>query len=542
MKFGPVPLNKAKGAILAHSTRLPGRVLKKGHLLTKDDITFFSKEGISQITVARMEPNDVPENQAASLITKILAGKNVTTTNAFTGRCNLISKSNGLLMFDTERLNTLNLIDESVTVATSERHGLTATGQLVATIKIIPFAITKLVLSRITKAIAEESLISIAPFTEKKLGLIMTRLPGMKETVLDKTLEITKKRIDTFDSRITKEIRCQHTEPEVIRAIKSMKNNNCDIILIFGASAVVDRADILPAAVIKAGGEVKHFGMPVDPGNLLFIGSIREVPIVGMPGCARSSKLNGFDWVLWRLLAEVPVTARDIMLMGSGGLLKEISQRGQLRQLGNPEISLAQEPKIIGILLAAGSSKRMGEKNKLLAEINGTKMILHVAEQIKKSKVDQIIVITGHEADQLKSALKHLITNFVYNPHHAKGLSTSVKIGLNATPDEADGVIIFLGDMPLIKSHHINSIIEAFNPTEGRSICVPVHGRKRGNPILWGKQYLSEILTITGDVGAKHLLDEYSDQISEVTIDNDSILFDVDTPERLNELEVRSEL
>ena len=539
MKFGKVPVNEAKGGILAHSTRLSGRMLKKGRLLTDDDIALFTKEGISQITVARIEPNDIPENEAATLITKILAGKNVEATNAFTGRCNLISTKNGLLLLDTEKLNTINLIDESVTIATSEQYKLTAAGQLVATIKIIPFAITQTVLNLVKEVIAEEPLISIAPFKNKSLGLIMTRLPGMKETTLDKTLETTKNRINKFNSKIIEEIRCQHTEEAVTHAIKSIQQSNCDIILIFGASAVVDRADVLPAAVTKAGGRVEHFGMPVDPGNLLFIGYIGESPIIGMPGCARSSKLNGFDWVLWRLLADVPVTARDIMLMGSGGLLKEISERGQLRQLGNSEISIAREQKIIGLLLAAGSSKRMGNKNKLLSEINGTKMIVHVAEQIKKSKINQIIVVTGYEAAQIQSSLKHLITNFVHNPKHNSGLSTSVKIGLTSIPDDIDGVIIFLGDMPLIKSNHIDSIIEAFNPTEGRSICVPVCGRKRGNPVLWGKQYISEILSITGDVGAKHLLDEYSHQISEVNVDDDGVLFDVDTPEGLNILQRR---
>jgi molybdenum cofactor cytidylyltransferase len=259
-----------------------------------------------------------------------------------------------------------------------------------------------------------------------------------------------------------------------------------------------------------------------------------------MPGCARSPKLNGFDWVLWRLLANVPVAAKDIMLMGSGGLLKEINERGQLRQLVKSEISAAREPKIMGLLLAAGSSRRMGNNNKLLTDINGTKMVVYVAEQIKKSKVNEITVVTGYEADQVKLALKHLTTNFIHNPNHTKGLSTSLKTGLKVIPDDIDGVIILLGDMPLIKSHHIDSIIEAFDPIEGRSICVPVHGRKRGNPVLWGKQYLDEIISITGDVGARHLLEEYGDQISEVMIDTDGVLFDVDTPERLNELKNRT--
>ena len=193
----------------------------------------------------------------------------------------------------------------------------------------------------------------------------------------------------------------------------------------------------------------------------------------------------------------------------------------------------------MGLLLAAGSSKRMGKKNKLLTEIDGNKMIVHVAEQIKQSKVDEITVVTGHEADQIKLALNHVITKFVYNPNFTKGLTTSLKTGLKHISDDIDGVIIFLGDMPLIKAHHINQIIEAFNPTEGRSICVPIHGRKRGNPVLWGKQYLREILSIKGDIGARQLFEKYSDQISEIIIDTDVVLFDVDTPERLKELKTR---
>lgn len=540
MQFGPVPIKKAEGTILAHSTRLHGRMLKKGHLLTRDDIGLFSREGIKKVTVARLDSNDIPENEAATLITKILAGENVRATNAFTGRCNLISEHNGLLLLDQEKLNTINLIDESVTIATSENYRLTAPGQLVATIKIIPFSIPKSIFDQVRKTVAKKPLISVTPFQKKSLGLIMTRLPGMKETILDKTLEVTKRRSDEFNGKITKEIRCQHAEPEVVGAIKSMVENNCDIILIFGASAVVDRADVLPASVTKAGGKVEHFGMPVDPGNLLFIGSLGKVPIIGMPGCARSPKLNGFDWVLWRLLANVPVTKRDIMLMGTGGLLKEISERGQLRQATHPERSGAREPIILGLLLAAGSSTRMGDNNKLLADLNGSKMIVQIAKQIKKSKVAVIKVVTGYESDQVQSALKNLISCFVYNPNHKEGLSSSVKIGLNGIADEIDGVIIFLGDMPLIKSRHINSIIEAFNPKEGRSICVPIHGRKRGNPVLWGKQYFTEILSITGDVGARHLLEVYNDQISEVTVDTDGVLLDVDTPERLNELRKRT--
>ncbi len=540
MKFGLVPVTDAEGTILAHSARLAGRVLKKGHTLSSDDLALFSEEGIQEITVARLEENDITENDAAALITKALAGNHVKTGDAFTGRCNLIADSHGLITFDRDKLDAINLIDEAVTVATIPAYSVTTNGQLIATIKIIPFAIPKAVLDRVIERVGDQSLVNVSPFEKKSIGLIMTRLPGMKESILDKTLQTAINRVTGLGSEISEEIRCGHTEQDVDSAIVELQNKNCDLICIFGASAVVDRADVLPAAVVQAGGTVDHFGMPVDPGNLLFIGSVGTLPVIGMPGCARSPKLNGFDWVMWRLLANIPVNRRDIMLMGSGGLLKEISERGQLRQDDMASPPQAREPKIAALLLAAGSSRRMGKENKLLTNIDGTTMVARVAAQITASKAESTIVVTGHEADTVKTALEDMATSFVHNPDYLSGLSTSLKTGLKALPDNIDGVIVCLGDMPLLKAEHIDQLIQAFDPIEGRSICVPIHGRKRGNPVLWGRQYIAEILAVTGDIGARHLLEEHADQVFEVSVDADGVLFDVDTPERLAELKNRT--
>ena len=540
MKFGPVPTEDAAGAILAHSARLTGRVLKKGHTLTSDDLTLFAEEGIKEITVARLDETDIAENDAAARITQALGGKNAKAGDAFTGRCNLIAEQQGLITLDKDRLDAINLVDEAVTVATLPAFDVTSKGQLMATIKIIPFSISKDVLDRVNETIGAEPLVAISPFENKTIGLIMTRLPGMKESILDKTLQTAAQRAQEFGSAISEEIRCGHTEQEVITAIGDLQNKNCDIILIFGASAVVDREDVLPAALVQAGGVVEHFGMPVDPGNLLFIGQLGETPVVGMPGCARSPKLNGFDWVLWRMLADIPVSRRDIMLMGSGGLLKEISERGQLRQDSTSAPTPAREPKIAGLLLAAGSSRRMGKENKLLTDIDGRAMVVHVAEQISKSKAEGILVVTGHEAAAVKTALQGFATDFAHNPNYADGLSTSLKAGLSALPGDIDGVIVCLGDMPLLRAEHIDQLIRAFDPVEGRSICVPIHGRKRGNPVIWSTQFIAEILAVTGDIGARHLLEEHADQVIEVPIEQDGVLFDVDTPERLAELKNRT--
>ncbi len=544
MKFGPVPVADAEGAILAHSARLTGRILKKGHILTADDLALFVDDSISEITVARLEKDDVGENEAAAAITEALAGQHVSAGKAFTGRCNLIAEAHGLIDFDQDQLNKINLVDESITVATMPALDIASPAQLIATIKIIPFAIPKSVLNAVLKIIGDTPLVEIAPFEPKKIGLIMTRLPGMKESILDKTLQTAAGRVQEFGSDISTEIRCEHTQQAVIEAINQIGSDPCDIILIFGASAVVDRADVLPAAVVAAGGSVDHFGMPVDPGNLLFIGGLKGAPVVGMPGCARSPKLNGFDWVLWRLLANVEVGPRDIMLMGSGGLLKEISERGQLRQDSSEPKASAREPRIAGLLLAAGSSRRMGEENKLLTDVDGTPMVTRVAKQVTASKAEGLLVVTGHQNDLVEQELKAYANAFVYNPDYEKGLSTSLKTGLktlsDAKEDNWDGVIVCLGDMPLVTAEDINQLIRAFDPVEGRSICVPVHGRKRGNPVIWGKQFIAEILAVTGDIGARHLLEEHADQVIEVPIEQDGVLFDVDTPDRLAELKKRT--
>src|SRR5262249_57563189 len=108
------------------------------------------------------------------------------------------------------------------------------------------------------------------------------------------------------------------------------------LVLIFGASAIPDRRDVIPAAIEAAGGNVEHFGMPVDPGNLMLIGSAAGRAVLGAPGCARSPKENGFDWILARLLCGLPVRRSDITGMGVGGLLMEIVTRPQPRESEEP--------------------------------------------------------------------------------------------------------------------------------------------------------------------------------------------------------------
>ena len=308
------------------------------------------------------------------------------------------------------------------------------------------------------------------------------------------------------------------------------------MILIAGASAIADRRDVIPTAIERAGGTIEHFGMPVDPGNLLLLGRIGAVDAMGLPGCVRSPKLNGFDWVLQRRMADLPVGRGDIMGLGAGGLLKEIPSRPQPRAGEPPAAPAPRGPRIAAVVMAAGRSSRMGGANKLLAEVEGQPMVRRVVMTALSSGAAPVFVILGHDAHRVRAALRGCKVHFVDNPAYAEGMSTSLRQGLAALPADADGAVILLGDMPRIDQAAIDRLIAAFDPTEGRSICVPVWNGKRGNPVLWARRYFAEMAEIAGDVGARHLIGEYADQVAEVPMPDDATLVDIDTPEALNAL------
>jgi molybdenum cofactor cytidylyltransferase len=526
VKFGPVPLGEATGAILAHS--IGG--LKKGRALSAEDIARLQKAGIASVIAARLEAGDVPEDEAATAVAEAAAGEGVTVQAAFTGRCNLYAKTGGIVVIDRERVDQLNLVDEAVTIATVPPYDLIETGTMLATVKIIPFAAPKdAVDTCVTIAAGDGPLVRVAPLKAREAGLILTRLPGTKDSVLDKTVKTLEARLTAIGSTLKRTVRVAHETDAVAAAIREMDAAQCSPILIFGASAIQDRRDVVPAAIERAGGRVDHFGMPVDPGNLLLLAHLGPTVVLGTPGCARSPKLNGFDWVLQRVCADIPVTRRDIMQMGAGGLLLEIASRPQPRAGAQPAI---KAPHIAAVVLAAGQARRMGS-NKLVAEVAGQPMVARVVEQVRAAQVGPVIVVTGHESDKVRAALAGKPVTFAHNPDYAVGLSTSLAAGIAALPDDIDGAIVCLGDMPRVTTAHLNRLIAAFNPLEGRAICVPTVNGKRGNPVLWSREFFAAMRQVAGDTGAKHLIGEHADQLCEVPIDDQGVLLDIDTPEAL---------
>ncbi len=537
MKFGSVPIAEAVGATAVHSIRQGDFVLKKGTLIGPAEVGALKTAGVKEITVARLDPGDISEDQAAADIAATIAGQGVRTDRAFTGRCNLFAEGAGILVVDKDAVDALNRIDEAVTLATLPAYRPVVEGEMIATVKIIPFAVAKAARDQAVAAAAKaKPVIRVAPYKLRKIGVVSTLLPGLAPKVIEKTLKITTARIAPAGATIIAEKRVPHDQAALARAIDELLKAGAELVIVFGASAIADRRDVIPAAIETVGGDIEHFGMPVDPGNLMLIGKARGQPVLGAPGCARSPKENGFDWILMRLLAGLPVTRADVTSMGVGGLLMEIVTRPQPREEPTPQAGR----RVAALVLAAGRSTRMGAVNKMLAEIGGKPLVRIAAEQAAASNAQPVIVVTGHEREKVEAALKDLPVRFAHNPDYAEGLGTSLKAGIAAVPEEADATIVCLGDMPQVDATLINRLIAAFDPERGALVVVPSIDGRRGNPVVWSRRFFHDLMAIQGDVGARHLIGNYAEVVVEVPVAGEAALTDVDTPELL--LAVKAEI
>jgi molybdenum cofactor cytidylyltransferase len=329
MKFGPVPLSQAAGAILAHSLTLPEGRLRKGCVLGDAEIAQLEQAGFSDVIAARLEPGDIGEDAAATRLAQALvpdaARAGLHLGQAATGRVNITATTPGVVEVLPDRIHALNAVDPMITVATVPEYQRTAARSMVATVKIISYAVSESALEAACHA--GQSALRLRPVTKATARLIQTVISP--DDTGDKGQKVTAGRLSRMGVTLDAPCLVPHQISALTHAIQDSPQ---DIILILTGSATSDPHDVAPEALLQAGGQVTHYGMPVDPGNLLFFGSYQGRPVLGLPGCARSPALNGADWVLERMLCDVPVTPADIARMGVGGLLKEIPLRGRLRE------------------------------------------------------------------------------------------------------------------------------------------------------------------------------------------------------------------
>ncbi len=327
MKFGTVPVQDALGAVLAHSVDLGQGRLRKGVVLTKDHIARLEAASVHDVVVAALDADDVPENAAAQQLAQALvpdpAAACLRVTDAFTGRVNLLADGPGVAVLDVPALEALNRVHPMITLATVPPFAQMRAKGMVGTIKIISYAVPRAALEQASD-IARAS-VRLARPVHATAGLIITEIPGGAG---EKGRAAIEARVAALGMDMAEVRVIAHRQDALAAAIAGIRG---DVILILTGSATSDDNDVGPAALRLAGGQVERFGMPVDPGNLLFLGHMADKPVIGLPGCARAPALNGADWVLSRVACGIHVSADDIAGMGIGGLLKEIPTRPQPR-------------------------------------------------------------------------------------------------------------------------------------------------------------------------------------------------------------------
>ncbi|GGD99329.1 4-diphosphocytidyl-2C-methyl-D-erythritol kinase [Polymorphobacter glacialis] len=520
MIFATVPLAQAEGGILAHSLLIAGTRWPKGRHITAADIAQAASAGLQTLVIARLDPTDIGEDQAAAHLAAALAGTNLTPLPAAHGRANIAATAAGILTLDPQMVAAINTLDEALTLATLAPGTRVAAGEIIATVKVIRYAVTAETLAAATAAAAPLTLAAFRPLT---IALVSTTLAGTSEKLLAKTEKVTRNRVEAMACTMTTLPHVAHETAAL--AVILAQPHPADILLIAGASATVDRADVIPAAIIAAGGHIERLGMPVDPGNLLCLGTLHGRSVIGLPGCARSPKRNGFDVVLERLVAGHTVTSHDIAMMGAGGLLPEAER---------PQPRAKSPPGPVGaIILAAGRSSRMGNDHKLLADWRGKPLVAHVADAIADAGLPPPVIVLGARADEVRAALGNRPAIYTVAADYAEGLSRSLRTGLAAVPATWSAALICLGDMPRVEA----SLLRALAAAPG-DVALPVWNTRRGNPVRWSRRHFARLTALEGDIGGKAVLADAID-LTEVPAPSDAALDDIDTPAALAALQAR---
>ena len=330
MFFGKVKTELSLGGILSSSIEIYKNKNKikisKGTIINKNLLDLLLLNNVEHIKCAKLDDDEIDENSSVRKISKkIIASKksNIIIQDPKNGRCNLVSSVDGILTFQPNQLFSINSVTNDIGIASLKAFSKVKKNQIVASIKAIPFGIKKNNLQNIINVCQE--CFKILPFQKKNIHLIQTTNQNTRAKILEKTLEVTKDRLLSCGNNKIVEKKCSHESKSICEHLKKSVNEDADIILIFGTSAISDINDIIPQSILEINGRILRLGMPVEPGNLILLAEIKiskkHISIIGMPGCARSKKENGVDWILWRKLCDLKISSDEINHMGNGGLL-----------------------------------------------------------------------------------------------------------------------------------------------------------------------------------------------------------------------------
>ena len=497
MRFGTCQANEALGHILAHTVNSGGKKVRKGKVLNQHDIELFQNSGIQKIMVASLEEDDLGEDEAAALLGRKITSvePSLFVSSPFTGRVNIYASQKGLLKFDSKRITEFNLVDEAITLATLPDLSRVEKNQLVGTVKIIPYGVAKI---KVLEALALlEGVMEFREVLIKQVDLIITSPSGEKDKLAEKGIEVTRSRLNGLGISLERVFFELH---EADSLGESLKKTSSPLVLVITSTATSDANDTGPQAVKLAGGTVNRVGIPVDPGNLLFLGALGSQKIIGLPGCARSPALNGADWVLERIVCGIDLSPVDFAAMGAGGLLKEIPIRRQPRDRRRTGL-LKPNVQVIFIIDSKDQSFEPQLAKILTSQVDGVSIVGSLAKEVttKYAKRDKIRLV---------------------NIEGKLGKSHLVNEAMASLPRKTDAVIFVNVRNEEMSPVQINRLVSAFSPEDGREICkFGGENAPLGPPILFGRRFFENLRALDSGLRPHDLLKEGKDYLIELDHD-----------------------
>jgi molybdenum cofactor cytidylyltransferase len=323
MQLINAPIDQSVGGILVHNIADPDghKALTKGHQLTPADIEKLRALGKTEVYIARLEPGDVRENEAAVRIGRAVAGENVHASQVSGGRVNLLATTRGVLKLNNAALTRLNSID-GVTAATLPAHTVVGPKRMLGTIKTIGLALPERALQEVEALAREEGpAIWVRALPAARVAVILTGSAEARRRVQETYAEPIRARVEELGGQTISQAYVAEEPQAIAEAVSAAMVDGVDCVILAGETSIMDADDITPRGIKAAGGAIELYGAPVEPGNLLLLAYCGDIPIVGAPGCVKSRETNVVDLILPRLLSGERVTRADVSALANGGLL-----------------------------------------------------------------------------------------------------------------------------------------------------------------------------------------------------------------------------
>jgi Molybdopterin biosynthesis enzyme len=326
-----VPVQEAVGLRLAHDlTRIipgqfKGRLFKKGHVITEEDIPSLLDIGKEHIYIMELGQNELHEDDAAIRMAVALAGEGITLSEPHEGKVSLKSQFLGLAEVDQVLVEAINNLGE-IALATVKTHSVVQEGRPLAATRAIPLTVPKAKVEEVERLAAEyraahegQAPLRMHPFRKLRAGLLTTGGEVFSGRIQDKFGPAVRAKLEAFGSEVAEQRFAPDDRQIIVKEIHYLLEQRYDMILVTGGMSV-DPDDRTPGAIKASGADIVSYGTPMLPGSMLLMGYLNGVPIMGLPGCVMHDPYTSFDVLLPRILAGQTIVREDIVRMGYGGL------------------------------------------------------------------------------------------------------------------------------------------------------------------------------------------------------------------------------